>query len=62
MTEYEWLLLPVAGSAMLCLLLVPLGYQVIARGVIFADLAIAQWAALGTLAGMYFLPNHTLAG
>ena len=62
MTEYEWLLLPAAGSAMLCLLLVPLGYQVIARGVIFADLAIAQWAALGTLAGVYFPPNHTLAG
>ncbi|WP_372999292.1 ABC transporter [Marinobacter sp.] len=62
MGEYEWLLLPAAGSAMLCLLLVPLGYQVIARGVIFADLAIAQWAALGTLAGLYFLPNHTLAG
>ena len=62
MAEYAWLLLPAAGSAMLCLLLVPLGYQVIARGVIFADLAIAQWAALGTLAGLYFLPNHTLAG
>lgn len=62
MAAYEWLLLPAAGSAMLCLLLVPLGFQVIARGVIFADLAIAQWAALGTLAGLYFLPNHTLAG
>ncbi|MBU2953384.1 metal ABC transporter permease [Marinobacter sp. F3R08] len=62
MAAYEWLLLPALGSAMLCLLLVPLGYQVIARGVIFADLAIAQWAALGTLAGLYFLPNHTLAG
>ncbi|KAA1175740.1 ABC transporter [Marinobacter salinexigens] len=62
MAAYEWLLLPAAGSAMLCLLLVPLGYQVIARGVIFADLAIAQWAALGTLAGLYFLPKHTLAG
>ncbi|MGM0953045.1 MAG: ABC transporter [Pseudomonadota bacterium] len=62
MSAHEWLLLPAAGSAVLCLLLVPLGYQVIARGVIFADLAIAQWAALGTLAGLYFLPNHTLAG
>ena len=62
MAAYEWLLLPAVGSAMLCLLLVPLGYQVIARGVIFADLAIAQWAALGTLAGVYFLPDGTLAG
>ncbi|MEP3561175.1 MAG: ABC transporter [Marinobacter sp.] len=62
MAGFEWLFLPVLGSSLLCLLLVPLGYQVIARGVIFADLAIAQWAALGTLAGMYLLPNHTLAG
>src|SRR5690554_485784 len=62
MAAYEWMLLPVLASALLCLLLVPLGYQVIARGVIFADLAIAQWAALGSLAGLYLLPNHTLAG
>lgn len=62
MNAYEWLILPALGSAMLCLLLVPLGYQVIARGVIFADLAIAQWASLGTLAGLAFLPAYTLAG
>jgi zinc/manganese transport system permease protein len=62
MAAYEWMFLPVMASAVLCLLLVPLGYQVIARGVIFADLAIAQWAALGSLAGLYLLPNHTLAG
>lgn len=62
MAACEWLLLPVAGSVMLCLLLVPLGYQVIARGVIFADLAIAQWAALGTLAGVHLLGDQMLAG
>ncbi|WP_372966517.1 metal ABC transporter permease [Marinobacter sp.] len=62
MAAYEWMLLPVLASALLCFLLVPLGYQVIARGVIFADLAIAQWAALGSLAGLYLLPGHTLAG
>lgn len=62
MAGLEWLLLPVLGSAVLCLLLVPLGYQVIARGVIFADLAIAQWAALGALIGMYLLPDIRLAG
>ncbi|MGO1659645.1 MAG: metal ABC transporter permease [Marinobacter sp.] len=56
------MLLPALGSVLLCFLLVPLGYQVIARGVIFADLAIAQWASLGTLAGLYFLPNQNLAG
>jgi zinc/manganese transport system permease protein len=62
MAAYEWMLLPASASVLLCLLLIPLGYQVIARGVIFADLAIAQWAALGSLTGLYLLPNHTLAG
>lgn len=62
MASLDWLLLPVLGSALLCFLLVPLGYQVIARGVIFADLAIAQWAALGALAGVYLLPDVRLAG
>lgn len=49
MTEMYWLWLPLAASAALSLTLVPLGYQVLARGVVFADLAIAQWAALGSL-------------
>lgn len=65
MAAYEWMLLPALGSVLLCFLLVPLGYQVIARGVIFADLAIAQWASLGTLAGTagtYFLLDQSLAG
>ena len=65
MAAYEWMLLPVLGSVLLCFLLVPLGCQVIARGVIFADLAIAQWASLGTLAGTtgtYFAANQNLAG
>ena len=62
MVAYEWLLLPAAASVLLCLLLVPLGYQVIARGVIFADLAMAQWAALGTLVGIYAIPTVEIAG
>ncbi|MDO6441721.1 metal ABC transporter permease [Marinobacter sp. 2_MG-2023] len=65
MAAYEWMLLPTLGSVLLCFLLVPLGYQVIARGVIFADLAIAQWASLGTLAGAtgtYFVLSQDLAG
>ena len=33
---------------------VPLGQQVLARGIIFIDLAIAQIAALGVLVAMYF--------
>ena len=62
MVAYEWMLLPVLGSVLLCFLLVPLGYQVIARGVIFADLAIAQWASLGTLAGAILVLNQNFAG
>ncbi|WP_417519480.1 metal ABC transporter permease [Marinobacter sp.] len=65
MAGYEWMLLPALGSVLLCFLLVPLGYQVIARGVIFADLAIAQWASLGTLAGTtgsYLVLSQNLAG
>lgn len=62
MTGLDWLGLPLLGSLLLCLLLVPLGYQVIARGVIFADLAIAQWAALGALAGYYPGVVPVLAG
>jgi len=61
-TDLDWLALPLLGSLLLCLVLVPLGYQVIARGVVFADLAIAQWAALGALAGHYMGSALTLAG
>ncbi len=62
MTSLDWLLPPLLGSILLCLLLVPLGYQVIARGVLFADLAIAQWASLGALAGRYLGWDPALAG
>lgn len=62
MTEFGWLLVPVSGGVFLALLLVPLGFQVIARGAVFADLAIAQWAALGTLAGHYLPVGGELAG
>lgn len=56
MTELYWLWLPLAASAALSLSLVPLGYGVLARGVVFADLAIAQWAALGSLVAASLLP------
>lgn len=36
---------------------VPLGIEVLRRGIIFIDLAIAQMAGLGALAGLLFLPG-----
>ncbi|MEX0603223.1 MAG: metal ABC transporter permease [Marinobacter sp.] len=57
-----WLLTPLAASLLMAACLVPLGYRVLARGVVFADLAIAQWAALGSLAGLFLMPHHTIAG
>lgn len=57
-----WLLTPLGASLLVTLSLVPLGHRVLARGVVFADLAIAQWAALGSLAGLSLMPNHTIAG
>lgn len=36
---------------------VPLGIEVLKRGIIFIDLAIAQMAGLGALAGILFLPG-----
>ncbi|SFM33044.1 metal ABC transporter permease [Marinobacter zhejiangensis] len=62
MTDWLWLSVPVAASALMAVSLVPLGQRVLARGVVFADLAIAQWAALGTLTGRAWMPNHTVAG
>ncbi|MBB5319860.1 metal ABC transporter permease [Marinobacter oulmenensis] len=62
MAELGWLLVPVSGGVFLALLLVPLGFQVIARGAVFADLAIAQWAALGALVGHYLPVAGALAG
>ncbi|KPQ00213.1 metal ABC transporter permease [Marinobacter sp. HL-58] len=62
MTSWLWLLTPLMASLLMALCLVPLGHRVLERGVVFADLAIAQWAALGSLAGQSLMPNHTIAG
>lgn len=48
--ELAWLAAPVAALVAACLVLVPLGSQVLARGVVFIDLAVAQVAACGVLA------------
>ncbi|MEX2475266.1 ABC transporter [Marinobacter sp.] len=57
MTDWFWLLLPIAASLLMATSLVPLGQRVLERNVVFADLAIAQWAALGAIAGGQLLPN-----
>ena len=48
-TDLAWLAAPAAALLAACALLVPLGRQVLARGVVFIDLAVAQVAALGVL-------------
>lgn len=48
--EFTWLAAPAAALLAATLLLVPLGAQVLARGVVFIDLAVAQVAACGVLA------------
>lgn len=60
MMAWSWLLAPLAASLLITLALVPLGITVLQRGVVFADLAIAQWAALGALIGG--TASLTLAG
>lgn len=48
--DAAWLAAPVAALLASCLVLVPLGAQVLGRGVVFIDLAVAQVAACGVLA------------
>lgn len=45
-----WLAAPATALFFTCLALVPLGAQVLTRGVVFIDLAVAQVAACGALA------------
>ena len=57
--NFEGLELSILGPACLAGLIVlathvPLGQQVLARGIIFIDLAIAQVAALGVILAQYF--------
>ena len=48
--DLSWIVAPALALLAACLLLVPLGVQVLGRGVVFIDLAVAQVAALGALA------------
>lgn len=57
MTDWLWLLWPMTAGLMMSVALVPLGQRVLERNVVFADLAIAQWAALGAISGGQLLPD-----
>jgi zinc/manganese transport system permease protein len=64
LADIAWLAAPTAALLAACLLLVPLGAQVLARGVVFIDLAVAQVAACGVLAAGMLLhdaqPAHAM--
>lgn len=47
--ELAWIAAPAAALVVACALLAPLGAEVLRRGVVFIDLAVAQVAALGVL-------------
>ncbi len=61
-TEWFWIWTPVCASILLSLMLVPLGDRVLQRSVVFADIAIAQWAALGVLVGAQFAWSREWGG
>ena len=60
--HWIWLTGPLAAGLLMAMCLVPLGHRVLTRGMVFADLAIAQWAALGSLVGGRLVPSYTLMG
>lgn len=49
------------AGALITLAHVPLGIEVLRRGIIFLDLAVAQCAALGMLAFHVYIENHDMA-
>lgn len=57
MSELGWFLLPMLALAAGVLALAPLGQQVLARGVVFIDLAVAQAAAAAALAATTWLDH-----
>lgn len=61
MNELSILLLPLGAGALVLLTHVPLGEQVLRRGIVFIDLAIAQVAALGVLMASSMIDDATLA-
>lgn len=60
-TEWGWMWPAIFASALISIALVPLGNRVLERGMVFADLAIAQWAALGILLAGTLFPSGNAA-
>ena len=60
--EFVWIAAPAAALVVACALLVPLGAEVLRRGVVFIDLAVAQVAALGVLLATIGMEGTTAAG
>lgn len=62
--DWLWLAAPCLALLAACAALVPLGAQVLARGVVFIDLAVAQVAACGALAAAIAIhhPERWLVG
>lgn len=61
LADLAWIAAPAAALVTACLLLVPLGSQVLARGVVFIDLAVAQVAACGVLVAGQWLEGAPAA-
>ena len=55
--DTAWVLAPAAALLLGLLALMPLGVQVLARGVVFIDLAVAQVAACGALGAAWFIDH-----
>jgi len=61
MNDWMILLLPLAAGWLILMSHLPLGEQVLQRGIVFIDLAIAQLAALGGVCGPLLLPSLQLS-
>lgn len=64
MLSYEMIIMlapAFVAGALITLAHVPLGIEVLRRGIIFLDLAVAQFAALGMLAFHVYVENHDMA-
>lgn len=64
MFSYEMVILlapAFIAGVLITLAHVPLGIEVLRRGIIFLDLAVAQFAALGMLAFHVYIENHDMA-
>jgi len=60
MDNLTWMLAPMAAGILVLATHIPLGQQVLTRGIVFIDLAIAQTAAVGVLVGESLQMGRTI--